>query len=92
MDPDIFRRILVPVDFSTVTDESAPSGLSAKVGDMTVEYAGASARAISTAASMADKGEIRLIHVTPALDRASTYSGPAHTNAPIKPGDRSIPS
>ena len=78
-----FSKVLVPVDFSASTDELVASGLRVEVGELKIEYASASAQALEIAArTVAETGELRLLHVTPALDQAAVYSGVARFGLP----------
>lgn len=74
-----FKRILVPVDFEPATDEAVESGVAIDAAGQHVTLSPASIAAVEMAAGLVRVGaggKLYLLHVTPAFQRASMYSGP----------------
>lgn len=72
-----FARILVPIDFQPATDEQIAAGQAVLVEKQYIDYAPASLRSVSLAASLASLtgGSLILLHVTPPLAYSSMYTG-----------------
>ncbi|MBC8067190.1 MAG: universal stress protein [Deltaproteobacteria bacterium] len=74
-----FKRILVPVDFEPATDEAVESGGAIDAAGQHVELSAASMAAVAMAAGLArvgPGGKLYLVHVTPAFQTATMYTGP----------------
>ncbi len=80
-----FQRILVPVDFQPADDEATEAGRAVVIGGHGIEFSPASLRAVGMAATIAraSKGKIVLVHVTPAMQSTSMYTGPVTLPAAI---------
>ena len=71
-----FRRILIPVDFAQATDDVVHSGLSMRIGDVEVEVAPASVKALELARELQNEDtRLRVVHATPPLEHGAVYSG-----------------
>ena len=68
-----FRRILVPLQFTPAASDCINAGRQIALGDAAPALAKASLRALQLAAQVAPDATLRLLHVTPALDRHSIY-------------------
>lgn len=76
---EIFKRILVPVDFIDAGDETLEPGAKAVVvSDHRIVFTGPTLRAIRTAASLGrvTGATVRLVHSTPPMQTSTVYSGP----------------
>lgn len=80
-----FQRILVPVDFQPADDEATEAGHAIVIGGHGLEFSPASLRAVAMAATIAraSKGKLVLVHVTPAMQSTSMYTGPVTLPAAI---------
>lgn len=74
--PTSFRRVLVPVDFSSPVDPAYATGTALRLDDEArVSISPASLRAMELAAALAHGGELRLVHATPPLNPSGVYGG-----------------
>lgn len=73
----LFKKILVPIDFTAANEEQIASGHAILVDNQYVDYAPASKRSIEIASSLArlSGGQLLLLHVTPELRYHSLYAG-----------------
>lgn len=77
--PEIFQRILVPVDFVDAGDEDLEDGAQAVVvNDHRIVFTGPTLRSIrmATALGRLTGATVRLVHSTPPLQTSTVYSGP----------------
>jgi len=74
-----FARILVPIDFVDIGEESATDGaLVVSVEDHRILFTSPTLRAVALATSLGQAygATVRLLHATPPLQTNSIYSGP----------------
>lgn len=76
---EIFKRILVPVDFVDAGDEALDEGAEAvTVGDHRIVFTAPTLRALelATAIGRAYGSTVRMVHSTPPMQTSTVYSGP----------------
>lgn len=80
----VFKRILVPVDFAASSDDDSEHAV--EVGNQLIDFSPASLDAVRTAAMVArvSGGELRFVHATPNLDYSAMYTGPTGASLPAK--------
>lgn len=70
-----FKRVLVPVEF-VLADRKHPHGTLIEAGGQKLELPDATRRSVEIGASLAEGGQLRLVHATPSLLYTGIYGGP----------------